>query len=60
MSTLQERLAHTLAGITNPRTGSSVVDDEMVRDIGTSVDGRVRLTMLLAPQDDATLVRGVC
>jgi ATP-binding protein involved in chromosome partitioning len=58
-STLQERLAHTLAGITNPRTGSSVMDDEMVRDIGTSVDGRVRLTMLLAPQDDATLVRDV-
>ncbi|MGH7712908.1 MAG: Mrp/NBP35 family ATP-binding protein, partial [Gemmatimonadaceae bacterium] len=35
------------------------VEDEMVRDVGTSVDGRVRLTMLLAPQDNAELVREV-
>lgn len=59
MTTLHERLAVALAAIRNPRTGSSVVDDEMVRDIGTSVDGRVRLTMLLAPHDDAGLVRDV-
>ena len=57
--TLQEKIATTLAGIRNPRTGATLIDDEMVRDIGTSVDGRVRLTMLLAPQDDATLVRDV-
>ncbi len=59
MTTLQERLASALAAIRNPRTGTSVVEGEMVRDIGTSVDGRVRLTMLLAPQDDAGLVRDV-
>lgn len=59
MSTLQERLASALAAIRNPRTGGSVVETEMVRDIGTSVDGRVRLTMFLEPQDDAELVRSV-
>ncbi|MGQ0538557.1 MAG: Mrp/NBP35 family ATP-binding protein [Gemmatimonadaceae bacterium] len=59
MTTLQERLSGALAGIVNPRTGGNVVESEMVRDIGTTVDGRVRLTMLLTPQDDATLVRDV-
>ncbi|HEV8362710.1 MAG TPA: P-loop NTPase [Gemmatimonadaceae bacterium] len=59
MTTLQERLASALAAVKNPRTGSSVVDDEMVRDVGTSVDGRVRLTMMLSPHDDAELVRDV-
>lgn len=32
---------------------------EMVRDIATSVEGKVRLTLLLAAADDATLVRDV-
>jgi ATP-binding protein involved in chromosome partitioning len=59
VTTLQERLASALAEVRNPRTGSSVVDDEMVRDVGTSVDGRVRLTMMLSPHDDAELVRDV-
>jgi ATP-binding protein involved in chromosome partitioning len=59
VSTLQERLAAALAAIRNPRTGASLLDDEMVRDIGTTVDGRVRLTMLLAPHDSAELVREV-
>jgi ATP-binding protein involved in chromosome partitioning len=59
VTTLQERLATALAAIKNPRTGTSVVEDEMVRDIGTSVDGRVRLTMLLSPHDNAELVREV-
>jgi ATP-binding protein involved in chromosome partitioning len=59
VTTLQERLATALSAIKNPRTGTSVVDDDMVRDIGTSVDGRVRLTMLLTPHDNAELVREV-
>jgi ATP-binding protein involved in chromosome partitioning len=59
VTTLQERLASALASITNPRTGTSVVAAEMVRDIGTSLDGRVRLTMILAPHDNAELVREV-
>jgi ATP-binding protein involved in chromosome partitioning len=59
VTTLQERLATALAAVKNPRTGTSVVEADMVRDVGTSVDGRVRLTMLLAPHDAAELVRDV-
>jgi ATP-binding protein involved in chromosome partitioning len=42
-----------------PRTGTGVLDSEMVKDIGTTLDGKVRLTMVLAAGDDATLVRDV-
>lgn len=57
--TLQERIAAALGTVINPRTGENVVTSEMVRDVATTVDGRVRLTMLLSPDDDATLVRDV-
>ena len=59
MSTLQERITGALAGVRNPRTGADVMTAEMVRDIATTTDGRVRLTLLLAAADDATLVRDV-
>jgi len=54
-----ERITGALAMIRNPRTGADVMAAEQVRDIATSVDGKVRLTLLLAPEDDATLVRDV-
>lgn len=54
-----ERITGALATIRNPRTGADVMAAEQVRDIATSVDGKVRLTLLLAPEDDATLVRDV-
>jgi ATP-binding protein involved in chromosome partitioning len=54
-----ERITGALAAVRNPRTGADVMAAEQVRDIATSVDGRVRLTLLLAPEDDATLVRDV-
>ncbi len=57
--TLQERIAAALGAIVNPRTGADVVSSEMVRDVATTTGGRVRLTMLLAPNDPATLVRDV-
>ncbi|HEX6053515.1 MAG TPA: Mrp/NBP35 family ATP-binding protein [Gemmatimonadaceae bacterium] len=57
--TLHERIGAALAGVINPRTGANVVESEMVRDIGTTPAGKVRLTMLLAPADPATLVRDV-
>lgn len=57
--TLQERISAALGAVVNPRTGQNVVSSAMVRDVATTVDGRVRLTMLLAPEDDATLVRDV-
>ncbi len=55
--TLQERIAVALRTVVNPRTGEDVVQSEMVRDIATTREGKVRLTMLLDAQDPATLVR---
>jgi len=57
--TLQERIGDALARVVNPRTGADVVASEMVRDIATTTSGKVRLTVLLAPNDPATLVREV-
>ncbi|MDE3151132.1 MAG: Mrp/NBP35 family ATP-binding protein [Gemmatimonadota bacterium] len=57
--TLNQRIAHALSRIRNPRTGHDVVSDEMVRDVATTTGGKVRLTLLLAADDPATLVRDV-
>lgn len=57
--TLQARLAEALAPIANPRTGASVYRTQQVRDIAATRDGKVRVTLLLAPQDDPTLARQV-
>ena len=57
--TLQARIATALNGVVNPRTGTDVVTAEMIRDVATTTAGRVRLTILLAPDDPATLVRDV-
>jgi ATP-binding protein involved in chromosome partitioning len=54
-----ERITGALATVRNPRTGADVMAADMVRDIATTVDGKVRLTLLLAADDDATLVRDV-
>ncbi|MCE2901188.1 MAG: P-loop NTPase [Gemmatimonas sp.] len=59
MQPLMERITGALAAVRNPRTGADVVAADQVRDIATTVDGKVRLTLLLAPEDDATLVRDV-
>ena len=57
--TLQERIASALSRVHNHRLDTDVLSAEMVRDIATSTEGRVRLTLFLAPNDDATLVREV-
>lgn len=59
MATLQEQISTALAAVRNPRTGADVMAADMVRDIATTVDGKVRLTLLLSAVDDATLVRDV-
>ncbi len=59
MQPLMERITGALAAVRNPRTGADVVAADMVRDIATTVDGKVRLTLLLSADDDATLVRDV-
>jgi ATP-binding protein involved in chromosome partitioning len=59
VTTLQERIATALQGVAHPRLGTDVLTAEAVRDIGTTTDGKVRLTVLLAASDDAALVRDV-
>ncbi len=53
------RISQALAAVINPRTGQDVVSGDMIRDIATAPEGRVRLTILLAAQDPASLVRDV-
>ena len=56
---LQERITAALGTVINARTGTGVLASEMVKNIGTTLDGKVRLTMVLESGDDATLVRDV-
>jgi len=56
---LPERVNAALATIRNNRLGLNVLEAEMVRDVATTLDGKVRFTLLLAPSDDATIVRDV-
>src|SRR4051812_20027159 len=56
---LQERVTDALSRIRNNRVGANVVESEMIRDIATTTDGKVRLTLFLSPEDDATVVRDV-
>ena len=58
-STLQERLAESLARLRNPRTGADLFSTQQVRDIATTTSGRVRLTLLLAEGDDPALAKEV-
>ena len=58
-SPLQERLAQALAQIKNPRTGAGVYESQQLRDIATTVSGRVRATLQLDPKDDPALARVV-
>ncbi|MCU0626590.1 MAG: Mrp/NBP35 family ATP-binding protein, partial [Gemmatimonadaceae bacterium] len=57
--TLQQKIERALVGVQNPRLGTDVLTAEMVRDIGTTVDGKVHLTVLLDARDDAALVRDI-
>ena len=54
---LQARVERALSTIVNVRTGTNLVAASQVRDIATTVEGRVRLTLLLTAHDDATLAR---
>lgn len=58
-TTLQERVAGALGQIPHPRLGADILSVEAVRDIGTTLDGKVHLTVLLSAADDATLVRNI-
>jgi ATP-binding protein involved in chromosome partitioning len=56
---LQDRITDALSHVRNNRIGANVLEAEMVRDIATTTDGRVRLTLFLSPEDNATVVREV-
>jgi ATP-binding protein involved in chromosome partitioning len=56
---LQDRIADALSRVRNNRLGANVIEAEMVSDIATTTGGRVRLTLFLAPDDNATVVREV-
>ena len=56
---LPARLERALSAVRNTRTGADVMSTAQVRDIATTREGRVRLTLLLAANDDATLARDV-
>ena len=56
---LQERVTDALSRIRNKRVGTNVLEAEMIRDIATTTDGKVRLSLFLTPDDDATVVREV-
>ena len=56
---LQERVTDALSRIRNNRVGTNVIEAEMIRDIATTVDGKVRLSLFLSADDDATVVREV-
>jgi len=56
---LQERVTDALSRVRNNRVGANVLEAEMVRDIATTTDGKVRLSLFLSADDDATVVREV-
>jgi ATP-binding protein involved in chromosome partitioning len=56
---LPQRVADALSRVRNNRLGTNVLEAEMVRDVATTVDGKVRLTLFLSADDDATVVREV-
>ena len=56
---LQKRVTDALSRIRNNRLGANLLESEMVSDLATTVDGRVRLTLFLTASDDATVVREV-
>ena len=59
MATLQGRIAEALSRVRNPRTGADVLSSDAVRDIATTTDGKVRLTLMLGAGDDPALARSV-
>jgi ATP-binding protein involved in chromosome partitioning len=58
-ASFSERIEYALSKVVNARTGADVLSASQVRDIATSTEGRVRLTLILAADDDATLARDV-
>ncbi len=58
-ASFSERIEEALSTVINSRTRSDVLSGSQVRNIATSTEGRVRLTLILSAEDDATLARDV-
>ena len=56
---LQERIADALSRIRSKRVGTNILDAEMVSDVATTTDGKVRLSVFLTADDDAAVVREI-
>ena len=54
---LEARVMAALAGIRNPRLENDLLSAGMIRDLAVTDQGGVSFTVLLAPEDPATLVR---
>src|SRR5215208_4199202 len=53
----QVRIDTALASVRNNRLGLNILEAGMVRDIATSLDGKVRFSIFLSAADDASIVR---
>ena len=56
---LQDRINGALRGVRHARSGTDVLSAEVVRDVATTVEGKVRFTLLVGAGDDPTVVRDV-
>ena len=56
---LQERISDALSRIRSKRVGTNILDAEMVSEIATTTDGKVRLSVFLTADDDAAVVREI-
>ena len=54
---LQVRIDAALSSVRNNRLGLNILEAGMVRDLATTLDGKVRFSILLSAADDATIVR---
>ena len=54
---LSVRIDTALSSVRNNRLGVNILEAGMVRDIATTLDGKVRFSILLSSADDATIVR---
>src|SRR5215218_9980038 len=54
---LQVRIDAALSSVRNNRLGLNILEAGMVRDLATTLDGKVRFSIMLSAADDATIVR---
>jgi ATP-binding protein involved in chromosome partitioning len=58
-TTLQERIATALSKVVDPKSGEGVLDARVVRNVAATLDGKVRMTVVLEAGTPAEIVRDV-